>query len=81
MSRIAKYPVELPKGVEFSQSGLMVTIKGAKGCHAECHVREQRAGRAGHRRRETRARPGPHGNRVVFRLQLDLGIELHRQRS
>ena len=31
MSRIAKYPVELPKGVEFSQSGLMVTIKGAKG--------------------------------------------------
>ncbi len=31
MSRIAKYPVELPKGVEFSQSGLQVTLKGAKG--------------------------------------------------
>jgi len=31
MSRIAKYPVELPKGVEFNQSGLMVTLKGAKG--------------------------------------------------
>ncbi len=31
MSRIAKYPVELPKGVEFSQSGLTVTLKGSKG--------------------------------------------------
>jgi large subunit ribosomal protein L6 len=31
MSRIAKYPVELPKGVEFSQSGLNVTLKGSKG--------------------------------------------------
>jgi len=31
MSRIAKYPVELPQGVEFSQSGLMVTLKGSKG--------------------------------------------------
>lgn len=31
MSRIAKYPVELPKGVEFSQSGLNLTIKGSNG--------------------------------------------------
>jgi len=31
MSRIAKEPVELPKGVEFSQSGLTVTLKGPKG--------------------------------------------------
>lgn len=31
MSRIAKYPVELPKGVEFSQSGTTVTVKGSKG--------------------------------------------------
>lgn len=31
MSRIAKYPVELPKGVEFSQSGMNVTLKGSKG--------------------------------------------------
>lgn len=31
MSRIAKYPVELPKGVEFQQSGLNVTVKGSKG--------------------------------------------------
>ncbi|HZW59427.1 MAG TPA: 50S ribosomal protein L6 [Woeseiaceae bacterium] len=31
MSRIAKYPVELPKGVEFNRSGLSVTLKGSKG--------------------------------------------------
>ena len=31
MSRIAKEPVELPKGVEFSVSGTTVTLKGSKG--------------------------------------------------
>ncbi len=31
MSRVAKEPVPLPSGVEFSQSGSAVTIKGAKG--------------------------------------------------
>ncbi|MDX1507718.1 MAG: 50S ribosomal protein L6 [Woeseiaceae bacterium] len=31
MSRVAKAPVELPKGVEFSQSGNVVTLKGGKG--------------------------------------------------
>lgn len=31
MSRIAKVAVELPKGVEFQQSGNVVTIKGSKG--------------------------------------------------
>ena len=31
MSRIAKEPVELPSGVEFSQSGSVVTMKGNKG--------------------------------------------------
>jgi large subunit ribosomal protein L6 len=31
MSRVAKNPVELPKGVEFSQSGSTVTLKGKKG--------------------------------------------------
>jgi len=31
MSRIANAPVELPKGVEFSQSGNVVTMKGSKG--------------------------------------------------
>ena len=31
MSRIAKEPIELPKGVEFSQSGTTVSFKGAKG--------------------------------------------------
>ncbi len=31
MSRIAKSPVELPKGVEFSQDGNIVTLKGDKG--------------------------------------------------
>ncbi len=31
MSRIAKEPIELPKGVEFSQSGATVTLKGDKG--------------------------------------------------
>ena len=31
MSRIAKRPVELPSGVEFQQSGTVVTIKGGKG--------------------------------------------------
>ena len=31
MSRIAKAPVELPQGAEFSQDGNVVTIKGGKG--------------------------------------------------
>jgi large subunit ribosomal protein L6 len=31
MSRIAKAPVELPKGVEFKQDGTRVTLKGGKG--------------------------------------------------
>ena len=31
MSRIAKAPVELPKGVEFKQEGSVVTLKGGKG--------------------------------------------------
>ena len=31
MSRVAKEPVVLPQGVEFSLSGTMVTLKGAKG--------------------------------------------------
>ena len=31
MSRIAKAPVELPKGVEFKQDGNVITLKGAKG--------------------------------------------------
>jgi large subunit ribosomal protein L6 len=31
MSRIAKSPVELPKGVEFRQDGNVVTLKGGKG--------------------------------------------------
>ena len=31
MSRIAKSPVELPKGVEFKQNGNVVTLKGGKG--------------------------------------------------
>ncbi len=31
MSRIAKNPVEMPKGVEFKQDGNVVTIKGGKG--------------------------------------------------
>ena len=31
MSRIAKEPIELPKGVEFKQNGNVVTLKGGKG--------------------------------------------------
>lgn len=31
MSRVAKNPVELPKGVEFAISGQAVTVKGSKG--------------------------------------------------
>lgn len=31
MSRVAKEPVELPKGVEFNQSGSSITIKGGNG--------------------------------------------------
>ncbi|MEM7432097.1 MAG: 50S ribosomal protein L6 [Pseudomonadota bacterium] len=31
MSRIAKAPVALPQGVEFSQSGSEITVKGTKG--------------------------------------------------
>ena len=31
MSRVAKAPVELPSGVEFSRDGNVVTIKGSKG--------------------------------------------------
>lgn len=31
MSRVAKEPVSLPQGVEFSQSGMTVSVKGGKG--------------------------------------------------
>jgi large subunit ribosomal protein L6 len=31
MSRVAKEPVELPKGVEFNQSGTAVSVKGGNG--------------------------------------------------
>lgn len=31
MSRVAKAPIELPKGVEFNQSGRTVSVKGSKG--------------------------------------------------
>ena len=31
MSRVAKAPVELPKGVEFKQDGGVVTLKGGNG--------------------------------------------------
>ena len=31
MSRIAKEPIELPKGVEFNLSGTTITLKGSKG--------------------------------------------------
>jgi len=31
MSRVAKVPVDLPQGVEFSQSGMTVSVKGSKG--------------------------------------------------
>lgn len=31
MSRVAKVPVDLPQGVEFNQSGMTVSVKGAKG--------------------------------------------------
>ena len=31
MSRVAKVPVELPQGVEFTQSGNTVSVKGSKG--------------------------------------------------
>jgi large subunit ribosomal protein L6 len=31
MSRVAKAPVELPQGVEFSQSGVTISVKGSKG--------------------------------------------------
>ena len=31
MSRVAKSPVELPKGVEFKQNGNVVTLKGGNG--------------------------------------------------
>ena len=31
MSRVAKAPVELPKGVEFKQNGNLVTLKGGNG--------------------------------------------------
>lgn len=31
MSRVAKAPIELPAGVEFSQDGNVVTLKGGKG--------------------------------------------------
>ncbi len=31
MSRVAKSPIELPKGVEFKQDGNLVTLKGSKG--------------------------------------------------
>lgn len=31
MSRVAKEPISLPQGVEFSQSGMTVSVKGSKG--------------------------------------------------
>ena len=31
MSRVAKVPIGLPQGVEFSQSGMTVSVKGSKG--------------------------------------------------
>lgn len=31
MSRVAKAPIELPKGVEFKQDGSVLTLKGGKG--------------------------------------------------
>ncbi|MFU8877403.1 MAG: 50S ribosomal protein L6, partial [Wenzhouxiangellaceae bacterium] len=31
MSRIASYPIEVPKGVEFSQQGQTLRAKGSKG--------------------------------------------------
>jgi large subunit ribosomal protein L6 len=31
MSRVAKYPVEMPQGVEFSQSGTAISVKGSNG--------------------------------------------------
>jgi large subunit ribosomal protein L6 len=31
MSRVAKAPIELPQGVEFNQSGSVVSVKGANG--------------------------------------------------
>jgi large subunit ribosomal protein L6 len=31
MSRVAKVPVDMPQGVEFSQSGMTVSVKGSKG--------------------------------------------------
>lgn len=31
MSRIAKYPIKLPEGIDFNMSGQAVTIKGPKG--------------------------------------------------
>jgi large subunit ribosomal protein L6 len=46
MSRIAKYPVQLPKGVEFKQDGAVVTIKGGKGAlslelNSEVEIKQQ----------------------------------------
>ena len=46
MSRIAKAPVELPQGVEFSQSGTTVSVKGSKGqlsmeLNSEVEVRQE----------------------------------------
>ena len=46
MSRIAKAPVDLPQGVEFSQSGMTVSLKGSKGqlsmeLNSEVEVRQE----------------------------------------
>ena len=46
MSRIAKEPVELPKGVEFRQSGNVVTLKGGNGelsleLHSEAELTQE----------------------------------------
>lgn len=45
MSRVAKLPVTLPKGVEYSESGRTATLKGAKGSlslvlHADVAIRQ-----------------------------------------
>ena len=46
MSRVAKAPVELPKGVEFSLSGTTASIKGSKGqlsidLNSEVEIRQE----------------------------------------
>ena len=42
MSRIAKAPVELPSGVEFSQTGNVVTMKGGNGVGYRAQVQDNK---------------------------------------